>query len=877
MDTQEQEKDFEHLGTLVIKMDSSGSFLEMNDAFVEACEYNRTEIFRENFSYFLHPDTPKSLITDLWQSLKEGKPLVQVLKIKCNNDQYIWAEANMAPVLENNKIVAALAMLNPLSDQTFVHTPEQAASLYKKIRHSHIKNGVLLTPAQNLCLFHKFHPINMMVVSIALLGIVGTLVQLNIINLPVWGIPAISALLFIYALAGRKYAFNRLGKAKVLIDKMRQSNFNGQVDFYGDHSLSKLVSAVKMMQVQLGATVENAKADLNQSTRIKFALDSASANIMMVSNKGKVLYFNYESENFFLKHAASLKQAFPDFDIKNLIGKSLADIFKTDMFSNMADNTEEINVEESFADLLLNLKIKPVFDDKHQVIGSVVQWEDLTQQRKIEENLKSTLEMASLGHTSLKIDTQELSGFFLDTSNNINALLSELNQIIESMVFVMTKLATGDLQGRIDKSLQGSLAAMKGSTHVSLDNLSAIVYYIKQAAEMVSTAAGESASTSLDLSDRTQKAAAALEQINTTMQTVHSQQTANTQELTQINQLTSKTLEKNTFAKSALEATVTAIDDMQTTSERIANIIGMIDGIAFQTNLLALNAAVEAARAGEHGRGFAVVAGEVRTLAQKSASASAEIRQLIEESIDKVHQGVSKVQETNQAFDEVNQSVSSIGNSLSEVVSSIEQQQTAVARIAESINSLDDNLQSNAALVEETSAAAESLKDQAVLLRRETDKFTIDTNRAKDLIQTTPDISGIRISDVRQTMRIWKANTQAYLNGVNVPIDLEHITDHKACGVGKAMAQLLQFQPNIANMAEYQKMDELHVRQHQLIGDILKLLDNKNDSENLKQKDALLDQFVDISDALDASLKELDLAIAHNADALPLPTLQLSE
>ncbi len=875
METLEQEKDFEHLGTLVIKMDASGALLEMNDAFIEACEYDRSALSANNFSQLIHQDTPKRLITDIWQTLKEGKPWVQVLKIQCHNDKYIWTEANIAPVLENNKIVAALAVLKPLSDQTFVRTTEQATSLYKKIRHGHIKNGVLLTPMQNLCLFHKLHPINLMVSSIALLGIVGTLVQLNIINLPVWGIPALNAFLFIYALAGRKYAFNRLGKAKVLIDKMRQADFNGQVDYYGNHSLSKLVSAVKMMQVQLGATVENAKAELNHSTRIKSALDSASANLMMINNKGKVLYYNNESKNFFLRHAAAFKQAYPDFNLENLIGQSLAGVFKTDMFNKLSNSTEEVEIEQSFANLLLHLKIKPVFDAQQQIIGSVVQWEDLTQQRKIEENLKSTLQMASLGHTALTIDTQDLSGFFLDTSNNINALLSELNQIIESMVFVMTKLATGDLQGRIEKSLQGSLAAMKGSTHVSLDNLSAIVYYIKQSAEMVSTAASESASTSLDLSDRTQKAAAALEQINTTMQTVHSQQTENTQELMQINQLATQTLEKNAFAKSALESTVTAIDDMQSTSERIANIIGMIDGIAFQTNLLALNAAVEAARAGEHGRGFAVVAGEVRTLAQKSASASAEIRQLIEESIDKVHQGVNKVQETNQAFDEVNQSVSTIGNSLSEVVSSIEQQQTAVARIAESINSLDDNLQSNAALVEETSAAAESLKDQAVLLRRETDKFTIDTQRAKELIQTTPDISGIRISDVRQSMRIWKANTQAYLNGVNVPIDLEHISDHKASAVGKAMAQLLHFQPSIASMVEYQKMDKLHVHQHQLIAEILKLMDHNNDAENLKQKDALLDEFVDTSDALDAALKELDLGIAHNADAIPVPA-QLS-
>ncbi|MBO1923575.1 methyl-accepting chemotaxis protein [Thiomicrorhabdus sp. 6S3-12] len=857
------EFDISHLTTLVSKTDLQGTILEANDAFVAASGYSREELIGQPHNIIRHPDVPKEVFADMWHTLQQGNPWVQTVKNRRKNGQFYWVESHVTPILQKNQIVGFLSVRRPISNEQ----KQQAALLYQQIRNRKrsLKNGVVMNFRERFCVFHRIHPINLMVSTIALLGVLMTLIQAQILTLPVPVAGLLAAALFLYALAGRKYAFNRLGKAKVLIDKMRQSDFTGNLPFYGNHSLSRLVAAVKMMQVQLGAEVEKSIADLNRSTRLKSALDSASAKVMMIDPKGSILYCNDELKAFFESNHAALVQSCPLFDMHNLIQQPLHAIFPLASFENLNEAT---TTQENIANLHIVFKIKPVLNNHQQRIGTVIEWNDITQEHKIESNLKATLAMAAQGHTALKIETRELSGFYLDTSQNINALLTEINQIIESMVLVMTRLATGDLKGRIDQDLQGALAAMKGSTNVSLDNLCTIVFYIKQAVDSVNTSVNESAKASHDLSERTQQAAATLQEINATMQEVHSQQTQNTHELIEISQLSEQTITENRRAKSSLDKTVTAIDEIRSTSEKIASIISLIDGISFQTNLLALNAAVEAARAGEHGRGFAVVAGEVRSLAQKSAEAAKEIKDLIDESVQKVHEGVEQVQQTDQAFETVNHSVVKIGEALKHIEHSIQDQQEAISNTASAIGHLDQNIQSNATLVEQTSAAAQSLKEQAELLARETNKFSIDERKTEQLVQNFSEIGGIRMNDLRQSMRIWRANAQSFLNGVNVPIEQDKLTDSARSDLGRALAQMQQHNPQIQYLKEFTRTQHLHQQQHQLVKNVLELMHGSSeDLEHLKDKDYLMDQLVVISDQLDESLRSLDLALFEQNSA----------
>ncbi len=851
------EKDVSTLGTIVSKTDLNGTILEVNEAFVLASGYSEKELLGQPHNILRHPDVPSAVFKDMWATLKSGKPWVQVVKNRTKQGQYYWVRANVTPVLEEGKIVAYQSVRTSVDE----NTKQEAEAVYKKIQAGKvaIKNGYIFNGLQRLCVFNHIHPINMMIWMIAVLGIIATMIQANLITLPVELVGLLGLAFVGYAWAGKKYAFMRLGKTKQLIDKMREGDFSGQVNDYGFHSLSKLVASAKMMQIQLGAMYDDAQEKLRISLRLKSALDNASSNIMLVDTSGKVIYQNDKMQSFFADSAEKIQDSIQSFNPDCMVGSQLSEVFTNPLFKKL---DQALVSEEVIANMTVQLSVIPVTGQGGKAIGSVVEWLDLTQQRLIENELKATLSMASIGHTALHIETGELSGFYLDTSESVNSLLSELNEIIQNMVYVMTKLAVGDLRGRIEKDLQGSLAAMKGATNISLDNLSAIILHIKRAAAAVESAAEESSKSSVDLSDRTQQAAAALEQINSAMQNMSDLQTQNTQELTKVNQIASETVQQNNHAKASLDATIGSIQEIQSTSEQIANIISIIDGIAFQTNLLALNAAVEAARAGEHGRGFAVVAGEVRTLAQKSAEAAQDIKTLIDTSVTKVNQGVEKVQETHHAFEMVDERVGDIGHAMKLVLNSINEQQSSVGEIAKAINNLDANIQSNAALVEESSAAAISLKEQALLLNTETGKFSIDEVAANNLIEDSREVYGVNLSDVRQNMRIWRSSAQTFLNGIPTSLDRETAIDPQACAVGKSLDQIAQHNPAISSLPQYIRAQELHVRQHSLVKSAMQMMDRGTalSIEELKAKDRLLDQFVDVTNDLDKALSELNKA-----------------
>ncbi|QCU90238.1 methyl-accepting chemotaxis protein [Thiomicrorhabdus sediminis] len=862
-------KNVGHLGAMVSKTDLDGKIFELNEAFCLASGYQKSQLLGREHHELLHEDVPPMVIDDMWSTLKSGRPWVQPIKYRCQDGSFYWVQDNMTPLIESSKVIGYLSVRSALQPEQI----ESAERLYSELKQNSksLKSGYTVGVLDKLCLFNRYHPINLMLLMIAFIGTLATAIQAGLISLPVWSVALISVGFLFYAMAGKRYVFNRLGKAKLLIDKMREGDFSGQVNFYGNHSLSKLVSAVKMMQVQLGAIYDDSQQKLNSSMRLKSALDSASTNIMLVDRYRNILYLNDNMQRFFKDKKSVFQQKSSAFsgDVNNMVGQSVGKICEDEFFADLSQSKQsELNV----SGLKLSLNVIPVIGVDGEAIGSVIEWSDLTQQRSIERNLKLTLEMASSGHTDLSIDTQGLSGFYLDTSNNINSLLAELNMIIENMVFVMTQLAVGDIRGRVDKNLQGSLAAMKVATNVSLDNLSSIILYIKHAGEQVNLAAQESVNASQDLSVRTQQAAATLEQVNASMQNMSQMQRENTQELVKVTESTQQAETESQRAKQTLNETIATIEEIEQTSEKIANIISLIDGIAFQTNLLALNAAVEAARAGEHGRGFAVVASEVRSLAQKSADASHDIRKLIEASVDKVQQGVTKVHETQVAFDAVGERVQNIGQAMDKVLGSIEQQQHSVTEVANAVAKIDSNIQSNTLLVKASSAAADSLREQAQLLGDQTDKFIIDELKAKELIDQRANHLGFKMSDIRQNLRVWRSSVQTYLNGIATDLDMAQAIYPQKSQLGLFLQQLKQACPEIEQDQVYSQVCGLHIQVHETVEKAFNLMAS-GDSKSiglLKQKDLVLDEFVDLILRLDEALLKLN---EHLLDGIEEPLL----
>ncbi len=266
--------------------------------------------------------------------------------------------------------------------------------------------------------------------------------------------------------------------------------------------------------------------------------------------------------------------------------------------------------------------------------------------------------------------------------------------------------------------LQQALAAMK-------DSLLSTVRQVRQASDSIGVASSEIASGNQDLSARTEQAASNLEETAASMEELTSTVRQSADAARQANQLASSAAEIAARGGRVVGQVVTTMDEINHSSKKINDIIGTIDGIAFQTNILALNAAVEAARAGEQGRGFAVVAGEVRNLAQRSAEAAKEIKGLIGASVEKVEAGTKLVADAGQTMSEIVGSIQRVSDIVGEITAAAGEQSDGIGQVNTAVSQLDQMTQQNAALVEESAAAAESLKDQARRLAEVVQVFRI--------------------------------------------------------------------------------------------------------------------------------------------------------
>ncbi|TPQ31095.1 chemotaxis protein, partial [Burkholderia ubonensis] len=288
-------------------------------------------------------------------------------------------------------------------------------------------------------------------------------------------------------------------------------------------------------------------------------------------------------------------------------------------------------------------------------------------------------------------------------------------QIADGNLMIDLPVAHGD-----SSSLMSSLDAMRA-------RLTTIVQGIKVSAESISLAAAEVAQGNVDLSQRTEEQAASLEETAASMEQLTSTVRQNTENARQGSTLAAAASQTAASGGTVVKQVVGTMEDIASSSQKVAEIISVIEGIAFQTNILALNAAVEAARAGEQGRGFAVVAGEVRTLAQRSAVAAKEIKELIETSVTHVAAGSALVSNAGTTMDEIVRSVRRVTDIMGEIASASSEQSTGIEQVNVAVTQMDEVTQQNAALVEQATAAAQSMADQADSLKAAVAIFKVES------------------------------------------------------------------------------------------------------------------------------------------------------
>ena len=302
--------------------------------------------------------------------------------------------------------------------------------------------------------------------------------------------------------------------------------------------------------------------------------------------------------------------------------------------------------------------------------------------------------------------------------NQINSSTTALEAAMKDITRVVSAQAEGDMTKTITADYHGELRILKEAVNTTASKLHTVVSDVIDSSHSVSNTASQVAQGSGALSQRTQEQAATLEETAGSMEEMTSTVQQNTDAAQLANQLATEVRNEAENSSTVVHKAIEAMEKITDSSQKIAEIITLIDGIAFQTNLLALNAAVEAARAGEHGRGFAVVANEVRSLAQKSAEASKEVKELIEGSVSRVKEGGRHVSATGTALEKMNQSIKKVSDLISEIAVASTEQQTGINQVSSSIAGMDRVTQENAAAVEETNAAADQMANLARHMRQ---------------------------------------------------------------------------------------------------------------------------------------------------------------
>ncbi len=309
------------------------------------------------------------------------------------------------------------------------------------------------------------------------------------------------------------------------------------------------------------------------------------------------------------------------------------------------------------------------------------------------------------------------SGDMLTLKTNINSSMDRLAMAVTGITSIVTAQAHGDLTLQCVADFRGQLKALQEAINFSAHKLKDIVGEAVTASYIVGDASAQVSQGSNDLSGRVQQQAAALEETSATMNEMAAAVQTNTANARRVADLANQVKAQSGAGVDVMQQTIHAMQSIRESSSKIADIVTLIDGIAFQTNLLALNAAVEAARAGEHGRGFAVVAGEVRALAQKSADAAKDIKNLITDSVSRVENGTQLAEKSGEMLNGISDAVEQVAGMINEIATASHEQSVGINQVHLAMNDIDRITQENAALVDETSSASESLRKQASHLK----------------------------------------------------------------------------------------------------------------------------------------------------------------
>jgi methyl-accepting chemotaxis protein len=467
--------------------------------------------------------------------------------------------------------------------------------------------------------------------------------------------------------------------------------------------------AYKVVKFATDVTQQRREAEMNAA--FKGALDNLLSNVMVADHDLNIIYLNNTVQAMLQDAQGDIRADLPQFDAARVLGSSIDSFQKSPGQRGLLPELDQSFTSElELGGRTFRIVANPMRNTQGKRIGTVVEWADRTQELRVEEEVGQIVSRALENDLSVRVDLNGKSEFFLKLGSGLNKLL---------------------------------------------DNVASMVRDIKGAAAAVRMGAEEISKGNTNLSQRTEEQSSSLEETASSMEEMTSTVKQNADNAGQANQLATAARDQAEKGGGVVSKAVRAMTEINEASKKIADIISVIDEIAFQTNLLALNAAVEAARAGEQGRGFAVVASEVRNLAGRSATAAKEIKSLIKDSVRKVEDGSALVTQSGQTLEQIVASVKKVSDIIAEIAAASREQSSGIEQVNKAVMQMDEMTQQNAALVEEATAASQAMAEGAGELNRMMERFTLPGAAAPAAAAAPATVAVLPSAERRGPQRAW--------------------------------------------------------------------------------------------------------------------------